>query len=81
MTLAADTAASSTPSITAAARGEPAILCRDVWKQYYFYAHRPRKLKEAVIQFVTRRTPPAKDAPVWALQDFNLTVHRGETVG
>ena len=69
------------PPTTPAPRGEPAIVCKDVWKQYYFYAHRPRKLKEAFIQFVTRKTPPAKDAPVWALQDFNLAVHRGETVG
>jgi energy-coupling factor transporter ATP-binding protein EcfA2 len=69
------------PLAPATPRGEPAIVCKDVWKQYYFYAHRPRKLKEAFIQFVTRRTPPAKDAPVWALQDFNLTVGRGETVG
>ncbi|MGB7160248.1 MAG: ABC transporter ATP-binding protein [Tepidisphaeraceae bacterium] len=68
-------------TVTPASRGEPAIVCRDVWKQYYFYAHRPRRLKEAVIQFVTRRTPPAKDAPVWALQNFNMTVGRGETVG
>ena len=81
MTLAVETLTSPAPSTPAAPRGEPAILCRDVWKQYYFYAHRPRKLKEAVIQFVTRRTPPEKDAPVWALQSFNLAVHRGETVG
>ena len=80
MTLALDAATPPAPSIPAP-RGEPAILCRDVWKQYYFYAHRPRKLKEAFIQFVTRKTPPAKDAPVWALQDFNLSVSRGETVG
>ncbi len=72
---------SSIPTPPPTARGEPAIVCRDVWKQYYFYAHRPRRLKEAVVQFVTRRTPPAKDAPVWALQDFNLSVNRGETVG
>lgn len=68
-------------SSSPATDGEPAIFCRDVWKQYYFYAHRPRRLKEAAIQFLTRRTPPAKDAPVWALQNFNLSVHRGETVG
>ncbi|HEV2295030.1 MAG TPA: ABC transporter ATP-binding protein [Tepidisphaeraceae bacterium] len=81
MTLTAAEASTPALSSTPAARGGPAILCRDVWKQYYFYAHRPRRLKEALIQFITRRTPPAKDAPVWALQDFNLTVDRGETVG
>jgi ABC-type polysaccharide/polyol phosphate transport system ATPase subunit len=82
--LAAPHATSPAPSATApdvVAPGEPAIVCKDVWKQYYFYAHRPRKLKEAFVQFVTRKAPPQKDAPVWALQDFNLTVHRGETVG
>jgi ABC-type polysaccharide/polyol phosphate transport system ATPase subunit len=84
VTIAAAAAEQTTPQMPpapAAPRGEPAILCKDVWKQYYFYAHRPRKLKEAFIQFVTRKAPPAKDAPVWALQDFNLAVHRGETVG
>lgn len=72
---------STAPSTAPLPREEPAIVCQNVWKQYYFYAHRPRRLKEAVVQFVTRRNPPAKDAPVWALQEFNLTVGRGETVG
>jgi ABC-type polysaccharide/polyol phosphate transport system ATPase subunit len=80
MTVASEAFADVAP-VAPAQRGEPAIICTDVWKQYYFYAHRPRKLKEAVIQFITRRTPPEKDAPVWALQNFNMTVHRGETVG
>jgi len=88
MTIAADAssstetdAARASPSGAARGAERPAIVCKDVWKQYYFYAHRPRKLKEAVIQFLTRRTPPAKDAPVWALQNFNMTVYPGETVG
>jgi len=58
----------------------PAIACVDVWKQYYFYTHRPRKLKEAIFDTLTfRRHAPNSD--VWALQNFNLTVHPGETVG
>ena len=73
--------ASAVPAEAPVARGEPAIVCQGVWKQYYFYAHRPRKLKEAIVQLITRRTPPEKEAPVWALQDFNMTVNRGETVG
>jgi ABC-2 type transport system ATP-binding protein/lipopolysaccharide transport system ATP-binding protein len=80
MTLASEALIAPTPTAPPQL-GEPAVICTDVWKQYYFYAHRPRKVKEAVIQFLTRRTPPAKDAPVWALQNFNMTVHRGETVG
>lgn len=80
MTLASEALVAPTPA-PPPQLGEAAVICTDVWKQYYFYAHRPRKVKEAVIQFLTRRTPPAKDAPVWALQNFNMTVHRGETVG
>jgi ABC-type polysaccharide/polyol phosphate transport system ATPase subunit len=80
MTLASEALIAPTPT-ERPQRGEPAVICKDVWKQYYFYAHRPRKLKEAAIQFFTRRKPPEKDAPVWALQNFNMTVHRGETVG
>jgi ABC-type polysaccharide/polyol phosphate transport system ATPase subunit len=80
MTLASE-AFMSTEPVERVPRGEAAVICKDVWKQYYFYAHRPRKLKEAAIQFFTRRVPPEKDAPVWALQNFNMTVHRGETVG
>lgn len=58
----------------------PAIQCVDVWKQYYFYSHRPRKLKEALFDLLTFRRRDEKSA-VWALQDFNLTVYPGETVG
>src|SRR5688572_14365056 len=58
----------------------PAISCANVSKEYYFFAHRPRKVKEAVFQFLTRTLPP-KRQPVWAIQDFNLAVYPGETVG
>jgi ABC-type polysaccharide/polyol phosphate transport system ATPase subunit len=57
----------------------PAIACIDVWKQYYFYTHRPRKLKEAIFDTLTFRRH--KQSEVWAIQNFNLTVHPGETVG
>src|SRR5690348_15567076 len=67
---------------------EPAIRCAGVWKQYYFHAHRPRKLKDAVMQalpFSKPRpqiiAPAAAAAPVWAIQDLNLSVYPGETVG
>jgi ABC-type polysaccharide/polyol phosphate transport system ATPase subunit len=56
-----------------------AISCVDVWKQYYFYAHRPRKLKHALTEMLRgKRTPPSD---VWAISNFNLTVRPGETVG
>ena len=57
----------------------PAIYCVDVWKQYYFYNHRPRRLKDAVAQMLSRQNKAP--SPVWAIQDFNLTVYPGETVG
>jgi ABC-type polysaccharide/polyol phosphate transport system ATPase subunit len=57
---------------------EPAIHCSDVWKQYYFHAHRPRRLKELLTSWARR---PADGEPVWALQAFNLTVEPGQTVG
>ena len=56
----------------------PVIICENVWKQYYFYTHRPRRLKELATGFF--KSPPAKEA-VWALQSFNLNVYPGETVG
>jgi ABC-type polysaccharide/polyol phosphate transport system ATPase subunit len=59
---------------------EPAIRCTDVWKQYYFYAHRPRKLKDAILQTVSLRRKP-KPAPVWAIQNLDLRVYPGEIVG
>jgi ABC-type polysaccharide/polyol phosphate transport system ATPase subunit len=59
---------------------EPAIQCVDVWKQYYFHAHRPRKLKDAVLQTLSLQKP-APPAPVWALQGLNLSVYGGEIVG
>jgi ABC-type polysaccharide/polyol phosphate transport system ATPase subunit len=56
----------------------PAIQCLGVWKQYHFYRHRPRKLKDAVLRLFDRQ--PQRE-PVWAIQDFNLLIHPGETVG
>src|SRR5688572_12050253 len=58
---------------------EAAIECVDVWKQYYFYAHRPRKLKDAIAQALTRKR--TKREPVWAIQNFDLRVYPGEIVG
>ena len=59
---------------------EPAIECADVWKQYYFYAHRPRKLKDALANLISWKKSPPRE-PVWAVQKFDLQVYPGEIVG
>ena len=59
---------------------EPAIRCTDVWKQYYFYAHRPRKLKDAILQAIALQKAPVRE-PVWAVQGLDLSVYPGEIVG
>ncbi len=59
---------------------DPAIQCTDVWKQYYFYAHRPRKVKDAIFETLTRRKAKPPE-PVWAIQKLNLSVWPGEIVG
>jgi len=63
------------------AAAAPAIECTGVWKQYYFYSHRPRKLKDAFMRVISRRAAVPPPAPVWALRDFNFRVEPGETVG
>jgi ABC-type polysaccharide/polyol phosphate transport system ATPase subunit len=68
------------PDVRRVASRPAAIACIDVWKQYYFYAHRPRKLKEAIFDAVMLRRR-ATDDEVYAIRDFNLTVCPGETVG
>src|SRR5688572_16056388 len=60
---------------------QPSIECVDVWKQYHFYANRPRKLKDAIAQTILRREPAHARQPVWALQGLNLSVYPGEIVG
>ncbi|MBA2708854.1 MAG: ABC transporter ATP-binding protein [Gemmatimonadaceae bacterium] len=68
----------TTPSYEAQ-KGSPAITCANVWKQYHFYKHRPRKLRDAVLDLLSGKRHEERD--VWAIQNFNLTVHPGETVG
>ena len=63
---------------TARVNRPAAIQCVSVSKQYYFYRRRPRKLKDALERLFD--SSPQSD-PVWAIQDFNLIVERGETVG
>ena len=65
------------PVITPA---EAAIECADVCKQYYFHAHRPRKLKDAILRMLARTSAPPRE-PVWAIQKLDLQVYPGEIVG
>jgi lipopolysaccharide transport system ATP-binding protein len=67
-------------SLSARNSAAPAIECRDVWKQYYFYRQRPRRVKDAIYQLATGKGPTPR-APVWAIREFNLAVRPGETVG
>jgi ABC-type polysaccharide/polyol phosphate transport system ATPase subunit len=69
-----------TPQVPVVTPDAPAIQCVDVWKQYYFYAHRPRKLKDVILQTLSRRRAP-RPQPVWAIQALNLSVWPGEIVG
>jgi ABC-type polysaccharide/polyol phosphate transport system ATPase subunit len=69
-----------TPQRPVVAPDDPAIHCADLWKQYYFYAHRPRKLKDAILQTFSGKRR-AKPQAVWAVQGLNLSVWPGEIVG
>ena len=79
MTVAVAPAVRVEPSKPIAAPKEPAVECIDLWKQYYFYAHRARKLKDAIAQMLTRKR--TKREPVWAIQNLDLKVYPGEIVG
>jgi ABC-type polysaccharide/polyol phosphate transport system ATPase subunit len=68
------------PQQPVVAPAEPAIRCVDVWKQYYFYAHRPRKLKDAILQTISLQKPRPPE-PVWAVRGLDLAVYPGEIVG
>lgn len=62
------------------ARSTPAIRCVDVWKEYYFHAHRPRRLKDEIARLLSfKKRAPRKQ--VWSLREFNLEVHPGEVLG
>jgi ABC-type polysaccharide/polyol phosphate transport system ATPase subunit len=80
MTLAEAQPLRPLPQERVIAPAEPAIRCVDVWKQYYFYAHRPRKLKDAILQMIALQKAPVRE-PVWALQGLDLCVYPGEIVG
>ena len=57
-----------------------AIRCRGVGKQFYHYEVRTQTLQELFIRWLTRRAVSVRK-PLFRLSNFDLTVHRGETVG
>lgn len=59
---------------------QPAILCDNVVKHFYFYEHRTTSIREWFIRAVQRK-PIHIRRPQFSLQDFNLRVNRGEAVG
>jgi len=58
---------------------EPAVLCRDVSKQFYLYSHRTTSLREWFIRTALRRPITVRRAE-FTLRGFNLRVERGEAV-
>jgi len=57
-----------------------AISCRGVRKQFYHYGVRTQTLQEVFIRTLRGREVTLRK-PLFQLTDFNLTVHKGETVG
>src|SRR3954454_21600297 len=58
---------------------EPAIVCRDVVKHYYYYEHRTTSLREMFRRRVLRR-PLHVRQPRFALSGLHLAVGQGEGV-
>ncbi len=59
---------------------QPAILCENVVKDFYFYEHRTTSIREWFIRSVQRK-PIHIRRTQFSLQGFNLRVNRGEAVG
>ena len=60
-------------------KGQPAVLCRGVAKQFYLYSHRTTSLREWFIRSALGRPIHIRHAE-FSLRDFNLRVDRGEAV-
>jgi len=60
-------------------RGDVAVLCRDVLKNFYLYSHRTTSLREWFIRTALRRPITVRRAE-FSLRGFNLQVGRGEAV-
>ena len=57
----------------------PAIVCRDVVKQFYLYSHRTVSLRERFISTIRRQSIDPHFAD-FSLQNFNICVQRGESI-
>ena len=60
-------------------QNDVAIVCRDVMKEFYVYSHRTKTLREWFIRTVQRKPIHTRHAE-FSLNDFNLTVRRGESI-
>ena len=58
---------------------EPAVECRDVVKEYFLYQQRTTSLRDWIIRTLLRR-PIQVGQSFFSFTDFNLTVHKGESV-
>ena len=57
----------------------PAVLCRDVSKQFHLYSHRTTSIREWFIRTMLRRPLSVRHAE-FSLRGFNLRVERGEAM-
>lgn len=67
------------PSETLLQHQELALECRNVVKEYHVYQQRTTSLREWVIRTLLRQPIHARQS-IFTLTDFNLTVHKGESV-
>lgn len=70
---------SPSPSIATVRLQEAAIECRNVVKEYYAYQQRTSSLREWFVRTLLRH-PIHSGQSFFSLRDFNLTVHKGESV-
>ena len=56
-----------------------AVECRNVVKEYFLYQHRTNSLRDWIIRTLLRR-PIHVGQSIFSITDFNLTVHKGESV-
>jgi len=73
------TETSPSPSIIPVRLQEYAVECRNVVKEYYAYQQRTTYLRDWIIRTLFRRPIHVRHS-FFSLRDFNLTVHKGESV-
>ena len=77
--VAADEARRPETDTAPAASPVPVISCHGVDKQYYYYTHRTRTLREWFIRRLGRGADRPQ-VPQYALRDFHFEVYPGEVV-